>query len=104
MEGIAHGDKDDGGGRNNPAVGSNIAKENGVAKCVSRAEIDGSDALARPEGARDLIGDLISVVERVEQRIACADTFVRPCRFPWAPDEEIDALENEMAAIYERYR
>jgi hypothetical protein len=60
--------------------------------------------LAGPQGSRGLIGDLISTVERVEQRLAHGDSSRLPSRFPWASDEEVEALENETAAMYERYR
>jgi hypothetical protein len=69
-------------------------------------EIAGKSELAAQDNrpVRDPIGELISTVERAEQRLAQRDSCARPRRFPWAADEEVEALENEMAALYERYR
>jgi hypothetical protein len=72
----------------------------------SSNEVVGKAELAVQDNGpvRDPIGELISTVERAEQRLAQRDSFARPRRFPWAADEEVEALENEMAAMYERYR
>ncbi|HWZ45124.1 MAG TPA: hypothetical protein VNW97_16735 [Candidatus Saccharimonadales bacterium] len=72
--------------------------------CARPTEACESAAPSKSPGARDLIGDLISTVERVEQRLAHGDSSTLPRRFPWAPDDEIEALENQMDAMSGRYR
>jgi len=71
--------------------------QNGLDDVVDLSPENGS-------AVRDPIGELISTVERAERRLAHRDSFVRPRRFPWAPDEDVEPLENEIAAMHERYR
>jgi hypothetical protein len=53
---------------------------------------------------RNLIDNLISMVERAEQRAANGDSMKRPRRFSWAEDEDVEILQSELEAMHERYR
>lgn len=40
----------------------------------------------------------------IELRLSRGGAAAVPARFPWADDDEVEALENEVAAMQERYR